>query len=202
MRVTSERELETKLAEAAREMLSSARYHHVEGVVRTAEDLARRYDVDPRRARLAAWLHDLCKEWPKDELRAVLASHHDTVWLSYSPALWHAPCASYVGAERFGIDDMLVLEAVYVHTTGRGAMSKLDLILWVADYIEPGRTFPEVHLARKLAYVDLEAAFYYGVRMTLLDLIEQGLRVYPSMWQAYDAYRTKQKVIDSVVQSS
>lgn len=194
--------LERRLSEAAREMLSPARFRHVEGVVHTAEDLALRYGVDPKKARLSAWLHDLCKEWPKDALQAVLTTHHDVVWLAYPSALWHAPCASYVGAQDYGIDDILILDAVYVHTTGRGAMSKLDLVLWVADYIEPGRTFPEVHLARKLAFFDLEAAFYYGIRETLLDLIARGFRIYPAMWQAYDAYRGKQNVIDSMVQTS
>ncbi|MBT9283575.1 MAG: bis(5'-nucleosyl)-tetraphosphatase (symmetrical) YqeK [Hydrogenibacillus schlegelii] len=167
--------------------LSPKRYRHVLDVAETARTLAPRAGVPEEEAVLAALLHDRCREWPKAELEAVLRRYRDVVWLDYAPVIWHGPVASYVARERYGIENVRVLEAIYYHTTGRGAMSSLDLVLWVADYIEPGRTFPEADVARKLAETDLEAAFRYGLSRSLIELIERGEKIHPAMWQAYNA---------------
>ncbi|MBE3596847.1 MAG: bis(5'-nucleosyl)-tetraphosphatase (symmetrical) YqeK [Hydrogenibacillus sp.] len=176
-----------------RASLSERRYRHVQGVVETAKRLSPRVGVDLRQAELAALLHDLCKEWPTDSLSDVLRRHHDTVWLDFSPLIWHAPAASYVARERYGIEDVAVLEAVYYHSTGRGAMGPLDLVLWVADYIEPGRDFEGVEVARRLAEVDLALAFRYAIKETILDLLERDETIHPTTWQAYNAYTRKTK---------
>ncbi len=50
-----------------------------------------------------------------------------------------------VGADivqrELAIDDEEILQAIRVHTTGAAKMSLLDKIIYVADYIEPGRDF-------------------------------------------------------------
>ncbi|RKQ88903.1 bis(5'-nucleosyl)-tetraphosphatase (symmetrical) YqeK [Brockia lithotrophica] len=167
--------------------LSPRRRRHVEGVVATSLRFAERLGVDRSKAELAALLHDMCKEWPPERQAEVLRRHRDTLWLDYDANLWHAPCASYIARERFGVEDPLVLEAVYYHTTGRAAMSPLDLVLWVADYVEPSRDFPGVEAARALAEVDLYAAFCHGVRETILELAWEEEKIFPLALDAYNA---------------
>ena len=43
----------------------------------------------------------------------------------------------------FGVDDA-VYRAIYWHTTGHPNMTKLEKIIYLADYIEPSRDFPGV----------------------------------------------------------
>ena len=52
--------------------LSPKRYRHVLGVVEAAEELAKVYEVDIKKARLAALLHDCAKEEKLDAMQAVV----------------------------------------------------------------------------------------------------------------------------------
>ena len=49
-------------------------------------------------------------------------------------------------------------------------MTRLEKILYLADYIEPSREFPGVDELRRLAYQDLDAAMILGLEMTLREL--------------------------------
>ena len=46
--------------------LSPKRYHHCLGVAKTAEQLAKKYQVNSKKAKLAGLLHDFYKETPKE----------------------------------------------------------------------------------------------------------------------------------------
>ena len=61
-------------------------------------------------------------------------------------------------------------------------MSLLDKIIYVADYIEPGRDFPGVKEARELALVDLDEAVAYETKHTLAHLIETEKPIYPKIF--------------------
>ena len=80
---------------------------------------------------------------------------------------------------EFSISDNEVLEAIRVHTTGKVHMSKLDKVIFLADYIEPNRDFPGVDELRKVAAQDLDKAVLLGFDNTIIHLIEQKLSIYP-----------------------
>ena len=58
-------------------------------------------------------------------------------------------------------------------------MSKLDKVIFLADYIEPNRNFPGVDELRRLAQQDLDKAVLLGFDNTINHLIEQHLSIYP-----------------------
>jgi len=88
--------------------------------------------------------------------------------------------AGMIRAEKeFSITDLDVLEAIRVHTTGKVHMSKLDKVIFLADYIEPNRNFPGVDELRRLAQQDLDKAVLLGFDNTINHLIEQHLSIYP-----------------------
>ena len=58
-------------------------------------------------------------------------------------------------------------------------MSKLDKILYLADYIEPNRDFPDVEQLRSLAFEDLNKALMLGLRMTIEHLQRNGRAISP-----------------------
>ncbi len=85
-----------------------------------------------------------------------------------------------IRAERdFAVTNRDVLEAIRVHTTGKVGMSKLDKIIFLADYIEPNREFPGVDMLRKAADEDLDTAVLLGYDTTLRYLLDQQLSIYP-----------------------
>lgn len=155
-----------------RRRLTPARYRHVMAVARTAEELAGRFGVDAQRAWLAGLLHDYARELPEEQMVAV-AARHGLLHVAAEPtvALLHAPVGAVLLREELGITDAAVLRAVASHTTGAPSMSDLDKVVFLADYIEPGRRFPGVEAVRETVARGLDAA----VRLALLQTVE-GLR--------------------------
>ncbi len=166
----------SEIHEILQKEISKKRFSHIEGVVESAEDLAQRYGCSVEKAKLAALLHDCCKEYKVDDLKSILSNTNDPFitqeFLTHIPLL-HGPAGAIVSKERFGIVDVDVLEAIKVHTTGKSNMSLLDKIVFLADYIEKNRDFPGVKKLRKVASKNLDEAVLMGYDTTISFLIEE-----------------------------
>ncbi|MFD2618242.1 bis(5'-nucleosyl)-tetraphosphatase (symmetrical) YqeK [Terrilactibacillus laevilacticus] len=176
--------------EAVQAILPKKRYIHTLGVVETAEKLAERYDANIEQAKLAAMLHDIAKYFSKEELSDIIKRRHDITneILTFHHSLWHAPVGAAYIEEKYHITDKEVLDAVRYHTTGRQDMSLLDKIVFLADYIEPGREFPGVDEVRHLAKKNLDAAVGKSLQNTVIFLVERHQQVYPDTIYAYNTY--------------
>ena len=53
--------------------------------------------------------------------------------------LLHSPAGATLAKNEFGIEDKEILDAICYHTTGRGDMTLLEKIVYLADKIEPSR---------------------------------------------------------------
>ncbi len=123
--------------------LKPQRMEHTAYVLETALTLADRFGADPKKARIAALLHDCAKYLPEDKL----LSYADT-----EPAMLpilHAPAGADYAKNVYGVDDPEILRAIRLHTTGDADMTVLDKIVYLADMIEPSRTFEGVEEIRK-----------------------------------------------------
>ena len=132
-----------------RKTLSERRYRHIENVVNYSKDMAEKWGVDPEKAETAALLHDYKKN--KD------LENNDVL---------HGALAADAIREEFGIEDEDILNAVRYHTTGRRGMSKLELIIFLSDTLEPGRKYPGVDWLREETDKDL----YRGALIVLKEL--------------------------------
>ena len=69
-------------------------------------------------------------------------------------------------------------------------MSLLEKIIFVADYIEPGRfTAKNLPLIRRLAFSDIDEALMKILYDTLVYLNSTGLVVDPMTQETYDYYK-------------
>lgn len=169
-----------KLMEQVRSQMPEKRWAHTLGVMESAVELAVRFGCDPEKAKLAALLHDYCKYWPVGKQREALIAHQaQEDLLEHDKALWHGPAAAAVIPGELGITDEEILGAVRWHTSGRVGMTKLEKIVCLADYMEPGRDFPGVHRIRKLAEHSLEEALAAGFDSTISFLLEKQSVIYP-----------------------
>lgn len=169
-----------QLIEHVRKEMPKKRWQHTLGTMQSAVELARRFGGDEEKAQLAALLHDYCKYWPEERQAEVLrqkGAQRDL--LEYESNIWHGPAAAEVVRDELGITDEEVLHAIRWHTSGREAMTLLDKIVCLADYIEPGRDFPGVHNIRKLAEHSLEKALLAGFDLTISLLLEKKAKIYP-----------------------
>ena len=151
--------MERKLQSA----LSLPRYIHTMGVVKTAKKLAGRWQADEKKAMTAALLHDCAKDYPEQMKRRFCKEFHvpiDPV-MDQAIDLCHGPLGAEVARREYGVTDEEVLNAIRYHTTGRPEMTKLEQIIFIADYIEPQRDkAPRLDVIRRLAFEDLEECMY------------------------------------------
>ncbi|RXT14790.1 bis(5'-nucleosyl)-tetraphosphatase (symmetrical) YqeK [Ammoniphilus sp. CFH 90114] len=177
------------LLEQVKTQMTEHRFNHTIGVADTAVLLAQRYGADKEQAYLAGILHDYCKYWDKERMKEIMVEQNDTIpadLLEFDKELWHAPVGAYVVQRDLKIQDPMVLDAIRYHTSGRPGMSLLEKILWLADYIEPGRHFPGVDEVRELAVQDLNKAIAKAMGNTIIFLVKQRKRIYPLTLETYN----------------
>lgn len=167
--------------------LPEKRLIHTMGVVEAAIQLAEQYGADKEKAELAAILHDLAKYWPRDAMRLLIEeSPIDNALLTYHLSLWHAPVGAYY-IEKHGLTaDQEILDAIRFHTTGRRGMTLLEKIVFLADYIEPGRRFPGVDDVRAIAKENLDLAVLQALINTMKLLIDRKQQIHPDTINAYN----------------
>ena len=171
--------------------LGYGRFVHTMGVAEIAAGLAVRYGVDMERAELAGLLHDCAKCLTLSKMRKICdkAGMEISEYEAENPALLHSKAGRVLAMTRYGVTDSEILSAIEFHTTGRPAMSLLEKIIFVADYIEPGRdTAPDLPLVRRMAYENIDACILKILHDTLNYLSSGSASVDPMTQKTYDYY--------------
>jgi predicted HD superfamily hydrolase involved in NAD metabolism len=156
--------------------ISSKRYIHSVNVSTSAAELAVHYGCDAKKAEIAGLVHDCARELNEPLLLDCLAKEEikaDEMALSVKELL-HGPAAVHICRKVFLIEDQEILNAVRYHTTGRENMSLLEKIIYVADFIEPGRCFEGVDEIRGLAFEDLDRALLLAFDSSIRYIISKN----------------------------
>jgi nicotinate-nucleotide adenylyltransferase len=153
------------------------RFAHTKRVMDLAEQMARRFGEDPEKAVLASLLHDYEKDPAGGE-------END---------LAHGMMAAEAAKNLFGVEDENVLNAVRWHTTGRAGMSRLELIVFLADTVEPGRTYDGTSRLRSHCLDDLERGAVQVLTELKKYLEKKGLRVSPDTEAAIADLKNRQQ---------
>lgn len=180
-----------KYSRRLKKFLDEDRYCHTQGVRYTAAAMAMAHDADYKKAELAGLLHDSAKNIP-DPKKIKLCEKNDipiTPIERENVYLLHAKLGAYIARKKYKVDDEDILNAITYHTTGRPAMSKLEQIIFIADYIEPRRfKAPDLPEVRKVAFQDLDECCYIILRDTLDYLRAKGGRIDEMTEQAFYYY--------------
>ncbi|WP_026676374.1 bis(5'-nucleosyl)-tetraphosphatase (symmetrical) YqeK [Fictibacillus gelatini] len=178
-----------KALELVKRQLTDHRYEHTLGVVDTAVKLAEHYNADKKKAEIAAIFHDYAKFRPKEEMRQIVRDKQMPLdLLEFGTELLHAPVGAYLVEQEAGIYDQEILNAIRYHTTGRPGMNLLEKIIFIADYIEPGRRFPGVEEVRQLAFENLDKACTQALKNTMQFLMRQNQLIYPLTVDTYNDF--------------
>ncbi|ELC8442017.1 bis(5'-nucleosyl)-tetraphosphatase (symmetrical) YqeK [Clostridium perfringens] len=164
-----------------KETLKGSRYSHTLGVVETAKELAKINGESVQNAELAALIHDVAKYVPVEEQIKILEDKGyelDEITIN-SPQVLHGFVGAIIAKEKFGIEDEEILDAVKYHTLAKKNMSNLEKIIYIADYIEPGRDFPGVQELREITRENLDEGVLKGLENTILFVIKQGNLIHP-----------------------
>ena len=167
--------------------VTDKRRAHIERVVALLALWAERMglpDDEASRWLTAGVLHDALRDAPLNMLRALSGDG------GMPEDLLHGP-ASAVRAEQDGERRQDVLEAVRFHTVGSTEWKRTGKALYMADFLEPGRSFLVTERAFIAQHVphDFDAGFRQCVRLKLEWSLRQGGELYPQSVALWNAVR-------------
>lgn len=181
------------LYKTIRERVKRKRWAHIfstEDEAMRLSDIFSLSEQDKQRLRSAAILHDLTKYYTKDEHISYLESigveiDDDTL---KSEKTLHQLSGAYLSKQLHpDIVDDAVFNAIRYHTTGKADMSLTQKLMYLSDYIEPTRTFPDCVKLRKMFYDRiggkdkmrvLDEIMLESFDMTVSDLTENSLPIH------------------------
>ncbi len=169
-------------------MVKARRLAHIRGTEEEAARLARRWGADEDRMRRAAILHDCTKYLSHQEHLEIC----DRYGVALDPLeratdkLLHAKSGAALAKHIFGQDD--IYDAILYHTTARAGMSLEEKLLYIADYMEPNRSFPEVGELRRLAYTDLDGAVGMGASLAMQEMVQRNKELHRDTRGAFECY--------------
>lgn len=180
-----------------KDILPRHRFEHTQRVISQAVELAEIFGADIDKTEYAAILHDVAKYFDKEDMYEIINTNPEipNELLNYHISLWHGPAGAVYARKNCGILDQDVLNAITYHTTGRSGMSLLEKVIFLADYIEPGRNFPGVDEVRAKAKNDLDQAVCQALVNTITFLLSKGAQVHPDTVDAYnDLIKAKEEL--------
>lgn len=171
-----------------RSVLCEKSFAHAQRTAVTAKKLALRHGCGTELCALAALAHDVARDMNDAELLEAAGRLDLPIGAveRKRPYLLHAAVGAGILSDRLGIEDDRVARAVERHTFGAPAMTDMEMIVFLADMIEPSRQFPGVDDLRELAERDLRAAYIMGFKRQLLSLIEMGRFIHPRTVAAWN----------------
>ena len=136
-----------------------------------------------------AWIdagrfHDALKDAPDAELRALVGD------VKYEPQMLHGPAA----AARLELDGETrrgVLDAVRYHTIGYLEWDRTGRALYMADFLEPGRSFSKRSRAFLAEQVpsNFDGVFQQVVRAKLEWSLHEGHSLFPETVELWNSFR-------------
>jgi len=176
------------------------RYAHSVRVARCADVLAQRHGVDAGKARTAGMLHDLARLYEPQRLldeceaRAMPIGAFERA----HPMLLHARLGAVLARELFDVCDGDVLSAIEKHTTAAGEMSSLDCVVYLADSLEPNRSFAERRELWELALRDLRAATRDVLLLSIRHYAAKGKPLAPPTAAAARTFGIEPSLLEEV----
>lgn len=164
-----------------KDSITKKRFIHSLNVMELAAELAAAHGIDQEKAAIAGLLHDCAKNIEADELLRLCEEYkidvNDVERLQ--PKLLHGKVGAVLASKEYGVTDKEVLDAIEHHTLGRENMTTMDKIVFIADYVEPGRDFEGIEELRKLAFVDLDRAIIVSLENIMKHIMTKGLLIHP-----------------------
>ena len=168
-------------------VVTDKRRAHITRVASLLAEWAEAMDLDD--AERDAWidagrLHDALRDASEPDLRAITGETELPAGILHGPA-----CASRLTRDGERRTDLL--EAIRWHTTGCARWSRVGRALFMADFLEPGRSFAQGDRAFLASHVpdDFDRVFRQVVRMRLEWSIREGKGLFPETVELWNHVR-------------
>jgi len=146
------------LEQLLRKNLGRQRLAHSRRVAELAAEMCLALGLERGRGELAGLAHDWARELPPQRVRelALRDGRGESNLEANYPVLLHGRAAAVALKQHLGVEDEEVLEAVACHVTGSPGMGLLAKIVFVADFLEPGRGFVTEEVRRSMLRMNID----------------------------------------------
>jgi predicted HD superfamily hydrolase involved in NAD metabolism len=162
--------------------VSPSRLNHCLGVEKMALELAERFGVEPELVSPAALLHDLCREYQRDLLLKLAVNFGIVIddIERLEPLLLHGFVAASLAKSELGIEHPDILEAISYHITGIPQATALTRLIFISDFIEPGRAYEAAGNLRTEAFrIAPEQLLLKVYNYTITFVVNKGYLIHP-----------------------
>lgn len=168
-------------------VVGDKRRAHIARVVALLDSWAERMALPPERRAAwcdAGWWHDALRDADELTLRDMTGDRVSPVGLLHGPA-------AALRLEALGEQRGDVLEAIRWHTVGHDGWTDTGRALYMADFLEPGRTFMQSDRAflASLVPVAFDRVFRQVVRLRLEWAIREGKGLSPDTVALWNGVR-------------
>ena len=183
----------------------ASRIEHSLSVAALAAKLCRRFGVDAEKGQAAGLAHDLMKDKPREvqwehALRAKKEPALDFFACvvsememdrgrgkSFADKIIHGPAAAVFLYNECGLRDRDMLEAVALHSSAAETMSPLAKIVFIADKMEPRRSYLTPADAEATESLGIDALLLRALGLSLGWLQEKNYAIAQSTTDLYNA---------------
>ena len=163
--------------------MSLKRFTHTLGVVEMSEKLAKIYNADIEKCKVAALLHDICKEMDMEYIKNICKNNFMSELSGEdleNNEILHGFAGAYYVKNELGIDDKEILSAIKYHTVGAKNMTLVEKIVYIADAIEYGRSYPSVVAIREETFKNLDRGILMEIEHKEKYLESIGKKSHPN----------------------
>ena len=142
----------------------------------------------------AALLHDIARDLPIEKLIEIAERNGYRIDKieAENPIILHAPVGAIIAKNDFGITNEDILNCIRYHTTGRADITLNEAIIYLVDFIEPGRDFEDAEKVRKIAFVDLKEAVIQETIFNVIYLMNARIPIHPRTIEMFNSLLKKQ----------
>ena len=175
-----------ELKEIVKSKMSLKRFTHTLGVVEMSEKLAKIYNANIEKCKVAALLHDICKEMDMEYIKNICKNNFMNELSEEdleNNEILHGFAGSYYVKTELGINDKEILNAIKYHTIGAKNMTLVEKIVYIADAIEYGRNYPSVVEIREETFKNLDKGILMEIEHKEKYLESIGKKSHPNTYK-------------------
>ena len=120
--------------------MKETRFNHSLSVAHLAYGIAKKHQLDYRKAYIAGILHDIAKDMDKTKSMAMMKQFYPD-FVDIGAFAYHQFLGEKLAKEDFGVVDEEILGAIKYHTTGKADMNWLEKLIYASDKIDPNRDY-------------------------------------------------------------
>ena len=172
-----------ELKEIVKSKMSLKRFTHTLGVVEMSEKLAKIHNADIEKCKVAALLHDICKEMDMEYIKNICKNNFMNELSEEdleNNEILHGFAGAYYVKNELGVNDKEILNAIKYHTIGAKNMTLVEKIVYIADAIEYGRNYPSVVAIREETFKNLDRGILMEIEHKEKYLESIGKKSHPN----------------------